>query len=68
MVRLGETDVALDCFARTTTVGEPISTLTWMRRDTDLDTLRSDPRFQELMANLEARAAAAKSELPVSTL
>jgi len=62
MVRLGETDVALDCFARTTTVGEPISTLTWMQRDTDLDTLRSDPRFQELMANLEARAAAAKSK------
>lgn len=62
MVRLGEMDVALDCFAPTTTMGEPISTLIWMRKDTDLDALRSAPRFQELMANLEARAAAAKSE------
>ena len=43
-------------------MGEPISSLIWMRKDTDLDALRSAPRFQELMANLEARAAAAKSE------
>ncbi len=60
MALLGEIDTALDflesCFLRVDEARMAI----WVKRDPDLDTLRDHPRFKELVASLESRAAKAK--------
>ncbi|MCU4654751.1 winged helix-turn-helix domain-containing protein [Roseibacterium sp. SDUM158016] len=60
MTNLGEHETALDmlevCLPR---VDAAVFSV-WMKRDTDLDPLREIPRFQRLMSDLEARAAAVR--------
>ena len=59
MALLGETETALDaleaCFPRV----DPVTFSVWVKQDTDLDPLRDLPRFQRLIRDLDARAAAA---------
>jgi adenylate cyclase len=49
MVRLGDTDMALDLLQDVLATAA-FSTLSWMARDTDLDPIREHPRFKELFA------------------
>ncbi len=60
LTRLGEFDPALDLLSR---VIEKASQgwLLWLDKDTDLDPLRSRPRFAEIVTNAKARFAAQKS-------
>ena len=45
--RLGETDRALDTIGRA--IGGGYENFRWMQHDPDLDSLRGDPRFQQLV-------------------
>jgi adenylate cyclase len=49
----GATDKALDCLEMAIRKG--FGNRGWLDRDPDLDSLRSDPRFDALMAELDAR-------------
>lgn len=54
----GDPDRALDCLKASTEIGR--STVSWLEHDSDLDSLRDDPRFQEIIDSLcELKAPAA---------
>jgi len=46
----GNPDRALECLKASTEIGR--STVSWLQHDTDLDSLRDDPRFQEIIDSL----------------
>jgi hypothetical protein len=52
LATLGELESALDYLGRATTHGAVSAA--WMRNDEDLANLRSDPRYTELLEQLEA--------------
>jgi adenylate cyclase len=61
--KLGKLDQAVDCLERQSS-GSPIYVAlasAWMKQDSDLDSLRSHPRYLALVARLEAQVAAAKA-------
>ncbi|NNK49724.1 MAG: hypothetical protein HKP01_12695, partial [Gemmatimonadetes bacterium] len=45
-----QTDLAIDCLERAVAAG--FGHRDWIEQDPDLDTLREDPRFQELVRQL----------------
>lgn len=49
----GEVDQAIDFLERAAASGK--ADVEWLRQDSDLDNLRDDPRFQELVERMEAR-------------
>jgi adenylate cyclase len=59
MAILGETDLALDWLEGSLSKVDAATFAVWIRRDTDVDSLRGDSRFQQMVAELEARAAEA---------
>jgi adenylate cyclase len=59
MANLGEAETALDMLEACLPRVDAAVFFVWMKQDTDLDPLRDFPRFQRLMASLEARASAA---------
>ena len=61
MALLGETEAALDTLDACLQRVDPVTFSVWVERDNDLDTLRDLPRFQRLVRDLDARAAAAKA-------
>lgn len=58
MALLGETDAALDTLETCLPRVDPVTFSVWVKQDNDLDTLRELPRFQRLVQDLDARAAA----------
>jgi adenylate cyclase len=54
MVSLNETDLALETLAEVATRLSP-GMLSWLEADTDLDSLRDEPRFKALMEQVTAR-------------
>jgi adenylate cyclase len=58
MARLGETDVALDLLARNVSTMS-LAGLKWIEIDSDMDPIRDDPRFKAMIAEVQARYAAA---------
>ncbi len=63
MALLGETETALDTLEACLPRVDPVTFSVWAKQDTDLDTLRGIPRFQRLVRDLDARAAAASRSL-----
>jgi adenylate cyclase len=61
MVSLGETSLALELIAPVLARAQR-QNLTWFATDNSLDPLRGDPRYQALVAQAEARLAAASAE------
>jgi adenylate cyclase len=61
MALLGETDDALDTLEACLPRVDPVTFSVWVEQDTDLDALRDLPRFQRLVRDLDARAAAARA-------
>ncbi|MFD1194504.1 winged helix-turn-helix domain-containing tetratricopeptide repeat protein [Seohaeicola saemankumensis] len=61
MALLGETDAALDTLEACLPRVDPVTFSVWVEQDTDLDALRDFPRFQRLIRDLDARAAAARA-------
>ncbi len=61
MALLGETDDALDTLEACLPRVDPVTFSVWVEQDTDLDALRDRPRFQRLVRELDARAAAARA-------
>ncbi|SNT21486.1 winged helix-turn-helix domain-containing tetratricopeptide repeat protein [Tropicimonas sediminicola] len=61
MALLGETEAALDTLEACLPRVDPVTFFVWVGRDNDLDTLRDLPRFQRLVRDLDARAAAARA-------
>ena len=53
---MGETDEAIGFLERA--VGHGMVSAAWMRNDTDLASLRADPRFQALLKQLEEKGDA----------
>ena len=61
--KLGELEAAIDCLERQSS-GSPIYlglVSAWMKQDSDLDPLRSHPRYVALMQRIEAQVAADKA-------
>ena len=56
MSLLGDVDTALDFLEASLTRVRASSFVDWVKRDTDLDPLRDNPRFKQLVADLQARA------------
>ena len=56
---LGERDRAIDLLERYALVMRP-QFVAWIKNDTDLDSLRDDPRYHALIARMEARLAKAE--------
>jgi adenylate cyclase len=56
-LKAGKTDRALDCVERIVS-GQPENFAEWMRRDTDVDAIRDHPRFQAVLARMDAEAVA----------
>ena len=48
---VGDTDKAIDCLEDSITTG--MGQKEWIEHDSDLDSLRESPRFQELVAKLD---------------
>ncbi len=65
MVRLGETDFALDLLQKSLGVGSR-GNLLWAQADSDLDPLRDLSRYQAIVAEAEARYAAAEADKPAA--
>ncbi len=61
MALLGETDAALDTLEACLPRVDPVTFSVWVEQDTDLDALRDFPRFQRLVRDLDARAAAERA-------
>ncbi len=61
MALLGETEAALDTLEACLLRVDAVTFSVWIKQDTDLDPLRGEPRFQRLVRELDARAAAAKT-------
>lgn len=61
MALFGETDAALDTLDACLPRVDPVTFSVWVEQDTDLDALRDFPRFQRLVRELDARAAAARA-------
>lgn len=59
MALLGETETALDTLETCLPRVDPVTFAVWIEQDNDLDALRDLPRFQRLVCDLDARAAAA---------
>jgi adenylate cyclase len=59
MVKLGEFDMALELLAPVIAISQRPN-LNWHESDTSLDPIRGDPRYQALVAQAEARLAAAQ--------
>lgn len=59
MALLGETETALDTLETCLRRVDPVTFAVWIEQDNDLDALRDLPRFQRLVCDLDARAAAA---------
>ena len=53
---MGETEQAIGFLERA--VGHGMVSAAWMRNDTDLASLRTDPRFQALLKQLEEKTSA----------
>jgi adenylate cyclase len=60
MALLGKTEAALDTLEACLPRVDPVTFSVWVGQDNDLDPLRDLPRFQRLVRDLDARAAAAK--------
>jgi len=65
MVRVGDTDFALDLLQRSLSMGSR-GNLLWAQADSDLDLVRGLPRYQAVVAEAEARYAAADAEKPAA--
>jgi adenylate cyclase len=65
MVRAGETDFALDLLQGSLRFGSR-GNLLWAQADNDLDPLRALPRYQTIVAEAEARYAAAEADKPAA--
>jgi hypothetical protein len=65
MVRTGETDFALDLLQKSLSFGSR-GNLLWAQADNDLDPLRALPRYQTIVAEAEARYAAAEADKPAA--
>jgi adenylate cyclase len=61
MALLGETEAALDALEACLPRVDAVTFSVWMKQDNDLDPLRDLPRFQRLVRDLDARAAAARA-------
>lgn len=61
MALLGEMDAALDTLEACLPRVDSVTFSVWVEQDTDLDALRDFPRFQRLVRDLDARAAAARA-------
>jgi adenylate cyclase len=61
MALLGETHAALDTLEACLPRVDSVTFSVWVEQDTDLDALRDFPRFQRLVRDLDARAAAARA-------
>ncbi|WP_413717771.1 winged helix-turn-helix domain-containing tetratricopeptide repeat protein [Silicimonas sp. MF1-12-2] len=59
MALLGETEAALDALEACLPQVDPVTFSVWIKQDNDLDALRDLRRFQCLVRDLDARAAAA---------
>ncbi|MXQ06784.1 tetratricopeptide repeat protein [Alphaproteobacteria bacterium GH1-50] len=59
MALLGETETALDMLEDCLPRVDAVTFSVWIAQDNDLDALRELPRFQRLIRDLDARAAAA---------
>ncbi len=51
---LGKRDQAFDFLERSMAAGK--ADIEWLRQDSDLDNIRDDPRFHDLVRRLEARS------------
>jgi len=60
MAELGEIDTALDTLEACLPRVDASAFSVWVKQDSDLNNLRDNPRFHRLVADLDARAAAAK--------
>ncbi len=58
MALLGETESALDALEACLPQVDPVTFSFWVAQDNDLDSLRDNLRFQRLIRDLDARAAA----------
>ncbi|BCH07497.1 hypothetical protein MesoLj131c_17550 [Mesorhizobium sp. 131-3-5] len=58
--KLGKTEQAIDCLERQLTASHAylILRMPWMRRDSDLDSLRAHPHYVALVHRIEAQIAA----------
>lgn len=63
MAIAGETELALDWIERALPRLDAASFVVWIKRDTDLDSLRGEPRFKKMVAELETRAAIAAQKV-----
>jgi adenylate cyclase len=61
MALLGETETALDALEACLPRVDAVTFSVWIKQDTDLDALRDLPRFQDLVRDLDARAAATRA-------
>jgi adenylate cyclase len=61
MAKAGETDLALEILTQVTPKAG-LEGILWMRRDTDLDGLRGDSRFEKIMADAERRISSEGAE------
>lgn len=61
MALLGETETALDSLEASLPRVDPVTFSVWVKQDNDLDALRDLPRFQDLVRDLDARAAATRA-------
>ena len=57
--QLGETERAIDCLEESVVNG--MSEIGWLDNDPDLDSLREEPRFKELLENVRKRSASSSS-------
>ena len=55
---MGESDRAVECLERANLRGMSIAE--WAENDSDLDSLRSDPRFRELMQSIKSQQSIEK--------
>ena len=65
MVRVGQTDYALDLLQKSLSVGSR-GNLAWTQADRDFDPVRDLPRYQAIVAEAEARYAAIDAEKPAA--
>jgi adenylate cyclase len=65
MVRAGQTDFALDLLQKSLSQGGR-GNLVWAEADSDLDPLRDLPRYKTIVAEAEARYAAAEADKPAA--